>query len=138
MRSSVAVTPDFARYSASQGGPRILDLGCGDGARAIALASSGFLRVAESDIGANSGADRRLRDVLQVIDGVQSQDFFLSLHHRGAPAQPIRLGRLRGQVQRFIDGLDYDAVVAGFAAGRPAPLFSFEEHGLILRITVVP
>lgn len=94
--------------------------------------------VAEGDIGANPGADRRLRDVLQAIDGVQSQDFFLSLHHRGVPAQPIRLGRLRGQVQRFIDGLDYDAVVAGFAAGRPGPLFNFEEHGLTLRITVVP
>ncbi len=45
MRSSVVVTPDFACHSASQGGPRILDLGCGDGTRAIALASSGCLRV---------------------------------------------------------------------------------------------
>lgn len=94
--------------------------------------------VAEGEIGANPGADRRLRDVFQAIDGVQSPDFFLSLHHRGAPAQPIRLGRLRGQVQRFIDELNYEEVDAGFAVGRSAPLFTFEEHGLVLRITVVP
>lgn len=47
--SSLALAPDFARHSASQGGPHILDLGCGDGARAIALASSGFHRVTGLD-----------------------------------------------------------------------------------------
>lgn len=31
--------------------------------------------VAEGETGANPGADRRLRDVLQAVDGVQSQDF---------------------------------------------------------------
>lgn len=94
--------------------------------------------VAEGESGANPGADRRLRDVLQAIDGVQSQDFFLSLHHCGVPAQPIRLKHLRSQVQRFINGLDYDTVVADFAAGRLTMPFRFAEHGLILRITVVP
>jgi hypothetical protein len=94
--------------------------------------------VAEGEIGADRGADRRMRDVLQAIDQVRSPDFFLSLHHRGFPARPIRFGRLRDQIQRFVDDLDYDAVVGEFAAGRPGPLFTFEEHGLILRITVVP
>jgi len=41
-------------------------------------------------------------------------------------------------VQRFVDGLDYESVVADFAEQRPGPVFDFEEHGLTLRITVVP
>ena len=94
--------------------------------------------VAEGEIGADPGADRRLRDVLQAIDDVNSPDVFLSLHHRGVPAQPVRIGRLRAQVQRFVDALDYDALVAGLAARRPGPMISLEEHGLLLRITAIP
>lgn len=79
-----------------------------------------------------------MHDVLQAIDQVRSPDFFLSLHHRGVPAQPIRCKHLRTQVQRFVDGLDYEDVVTHFAEQRPGPVFNFEEHGLTLRITVVP
>jgi len=94
--------------------------------------------VAAGEIGTDPGADRRMRDVLQAIDLVGSPDFFLNLHHRGVPAQPIRCRQLRTQVQRFVDGLDYESVVADFAEQRPGPVFDFEEHGLTLRITVVP
>jgi hypothetical protein len=94
--------------------------------------------VAEGEIGADPGADRRMRDVLQALDQVRSTDFFLNLHHRGVPTQPVRLGRLRAQVQAFIDGLDYEAVVANLAEQRSAPIFQATEHGLALKITVVP
>ncbi|MCF3946954.1 hypothetical protein [Acidiphilium iwatense] len=94
--------------------------------------------VAEGEIGADPGADRRMRDVLQAIDQVESPDFFLNLHHRGAPAQPVRCRHLRTQVQRFVNGLDYESAVADFAEQRPGQVFNFEEHGLTLRITVVP
>jgi hypothetical protein len=94
--------------------------------------------VAEGEVGADPGADRRMREVMQAIDDVRSPDFFLGAHPRGMPAQPVRRRRLRDLVQRFVDGLDYDAVLADFAEGRAAPMFRFEEHGLTLRIDVVP
>lgn len=49
MRPCLAVNNDIVRYRKSQGGPRLLDLGCGDGARAIALASRSFNEVTGLD-----------------------------------------------------------------------------------------
>ncbi len=94
--------------------------------------------VAEGEAGTDRGADRRTREVLQALDQVLSPDFFLSLHCRGVPAQPVRLRRLRDQVQRFIDGLDYKASVAAFQAGRPLPQHHFAEHGLTVTVGVIP
>lgn len=94
--------------------------------------------VAEGEIGADAGADRRMREVLQALDEVRSPDFFLSLHTRGMPAQPIAFRRLRDRVQRFIDRLDYEASLQAFIAGQPLPRFVLEEHGLALRVEVIP
>lgn len=49
MRASLAVNFDIVRYRKSQRGPRILDLGCGDGERAIALAARNFNQVTGLD-----------------------------------------------------------------------------------------
>jgi len=94
--------------------------------------------VAEGEIGADPGALRRLRDVLQVIDDVQSANFFIDLHHRGVPTEPVKISTLRKRVQSFLDGLDYDAIATAFAAKEPTPLLRLEEHGLVLTIAVVP
>ena len=66
-----------------------------------------------------AGADRRMRQALQAIDDVKSPDFFLHLHTRGTPSQPIATARLRRAVQRFVDELDYDQAVARAEAGQP-------------------
>lgn len=87
---------------------------------------------------ASAGAERRMREALQAIDEVQSSDFFLSLHPRGTPAQPVARVRLRRAVQRFVDGLDLATVVADVEAGRPLPSFDREEHGARFRIEAVP
>jgi SAM-dependent methyltransferase len=49
MRTSLAVNFEIVRYRKSQIGPRILDLGCGDGERAIALAARSFNQVTGLD-----------------------------------------------------------------------------------------
>lgn len=86
-----------------------------------------------------AGADRRMREALQGIDDVQSPDFFLHLHTRGTPSQPVARGRLRRAVQRFVDGLDYDVAVARAAAGLPpAPVWQHDEHGAHFMIQPVP
>ena len=87
---------------------------------------------------ATAGAEQRMRMALQAIDEVQSPNFFLSLHPRGTPDQPVATTRLRRDVQRFVDGLDHAKVVADLAAGRPWPTFEQEQHGAVFRIEAVP
>lgn len=86
-----------------------------------------------------AGADRRMREALQAIDDVRSPDFFLHLHTRGTPNQPIATARLRRAVQRFVDELDYDQAVVTAEAGQPpAPLWQYAEHGAHFTIQPVP
>ena len=49
MQQSSAVNCGIVRYRKSRSGPRLLDLGCGDGERAIALASRSFNHVTGLD-----------------------------------------------------------------------------------------
>jgi hypothetical protein len=86
-----------------------------------------------------AGADRRMREALQAIDDVRSPDFFLHLHTRGTPNQPIATARLRRAVQRFVDELDYDQAVVRAEAGQPpAPVWQHTEHGAHFTIQPVP
>lgn len=86
-----------------------------------------------------AGADRRMREALQAIDDVASPDFFLHLHSRGTPSQPIGTRRLRNAVQRFVDGLDYDAAVRADEAGQaPGPIWQYDEHGAHFMIQPIP
>jgi hypothetical protein len=94
--------------------------------------------LAMGEIGADPGADRRMREVLQAIDDVDSPDFFLSLHPRGRPDQPVAVAKLRRQIQAWVNGLDHEAVVADFAAHRPLPSIALERHGLRIIIEALP
>lgn len=49
MGSSAAINSDIVHYRKNTNGPRLLDLGCGDGERAIALASRRFNQVTGLD-----------------------------------------------------------------------------------------
>jgi 2-polyprenyl-3-methyl-5-hydroxy-6-metoxy-1,4-benzoquinol methylase len=56
MQQSSVVNSEIVRYRKNQSRPRLLDLGCGDGERAIALASRSFNHVTGLD-GAKSLID---------------------------------------------------------------------------------
>lgn len=90
------------------------------------------------ELGGDAGADRRRRDAMQAIDNVASPDFFLGLHTRGTPITPVPIGRLRRAVQRFVDGLDYDAVVADIENNRQAPIYQEDLNGLHILIEPIP
>lgn len=86
-----------------------------------------------------AGADRRMREALQAIDDAQSPDFFLQLHTRGTPNQPIATTRLRRAVQRFVDDLNFEEAVVNAEAGQPpAPVWQHSEHGAQFIIQPVP
>lgn len=53
MRAALAVSPQIVRYRRNADGPHILDLGCGPGERAIALARRSFNRVTGLDAARN-------------------------------------------------------------------------------------
>ncbi|MCT4369068.1 hypothetical protein CLG85_001420 [Yangia mangrovi] len=85
------------------------------------------------------GADRRMREALQAIDEVQSPDFFLHLHTRGTPTQPVAVSGLRRSLQSFVDGLDYEQAVANEESGMAAaPIWQHDEHGAHFTIEPVP
>jgi SAM-dependent methyltransferase len=53
MRAALAVSPQIVRYRKNADGPRVLDLGCGTGERAIALARRSFNHVTGLDAARN-------------------------------------------------------------------------------------
>jgi hypothetical protein len=94
--------------------------------------------IAWGTLAADAGADQRLREVLQVIDDIDSPDFFLSFHHRGAPRRQVSLGTLRRTVQAFVEGLDYDAIRSDLESNRHTPVFQADAEGTRITIEVVP
>lgn len=94
--------------------------------------------IAWGEAAADPGADRRMMDALQAIDDVTSPNFFLSLHTRGTPARQVAMGRLRRDVQAFVDRLDYDAVVDAVENNRPTPVYQAEIEGLHILIEPIP
>lgn len=85
------------------------------------------------------GADRRLSEALQAIDSVQSPNFFLDVHIAGIPAAPVSGRHLRRRLEDWLQTLDYEQIAAkGNDEATARPLFTYEQHGVCLRIGVIP
>jgi hypothetical protein len=87
---------------------------------------------------ADAAAQRRLDDVLGAIDEVDAPNVLLCVWHGGVPNRPANLGRVRAAVQRWIDGLDDDAVAAGELNELDVPHLVIEEEGARIRIEAMP
>jgi hypothetical protein len=88
--------------------------------------------VSESD--EQIASDRREAEVLDVIDGIETDSFFLSLvtHSLGSSAPPKK--RLRRELQAWLDGLDPEAVMRaiesdGYTFGPSVPVHVWAESG---------
>jgi len=97
-----------------------------------------YLEATLAGDGASRGAEQRMREALQAIDDVQSPDFFLSVHPRGYPSQPIPVGQLRRDQQAHVDGLEDAALRAAFERNEALPVFQREWHGARFTIEAVP
>ena len=85
------------------------------------------------------GAQRRLNAVLDSIDSIESENFFLHLKTRGTPNSPVRLKKLKSEIQSFVDGLDYLVLIEKIRAGnRKLPHWKYNKDGLSLFIQAVP
>jgi hypothetical protein len=88
---------------------------------------------------ADAGRQQLLSEALQAIDSVESPNFFLSLHIRGMPTQPISARGLRHRLRQFLAPLDPAVASAQLEQGVFEPYSHVEEHdGVRLLITAVP
>jgi hypothetical protein len=89
---------------------------------------------------ADEASQKRLDQAFKAINDVHSPDFFLSVQYSGTPTKPVTGKALKRQLQKWLDGLSYGAIVAEYDAGGPdaVPHFPYEEHGLSFSITVIP
>lgn len=86
----------------------------GDAVYVEAVLASEFSQEAQA-------ARRRTKVVLDAIEKVDSPDFFVGVSADGDPQTPPSGRRLRRELERWISGLDYDAVIADLSARGTAP-----------------
>lgn len=77
------------------------------------------------------GAQARVDQVYDVLDRMDSPDFFIHVDLSGAPATPPPASRLRRDVERWLRTLDVEAIATAGAAGDfdSAPRFSWTHEG---------
>lgn len=82
-------------------------------------------------------AQRRIDEAYDALNRVVSPDFFLWIRIGGSPSSPIPVRRLRHEVARFLESLDYPNVLrAMHQEGLEAlPALAFQHDGCVLRIS---
>ena len=88
---------------------------------------------------AAQGANARIAQVYDILDRMDSPNFFLHLDVEGAPASPPPASRLRGEVQRWLATLDPDEIsrkmqIDGFDS---IPKFEWAHSGWEIVITPI-
>ena len=86
------------------------------------------------------GADRRLAELHDTLDRMDSPDFFLEIQYRGSPEGNIRGRALRERLERWLRQLDFDEISRLYQEGsyESIPGFTWAEQGLSLTFTPMP
>ena len=85
------------------------------------------------------GSIRREREILDTIDRMQVDDFLLIVHRSGLPTQNVSQNQVRGEIGRWLNGLDYEEVVRQVEQpGSLGPRQEFQYQGLTLEIEAQP
>jgi hypothetical protein len=84
------------------------------------------------------GADARIAQVYDVLERMDSPNFFLHLDVEGSPSNPPPASKLRGKVQRWLTTLDPDQIASKMQANRfeEIPRFEWEYSGW--KIVIMP
>ena len=85
-------------------------------------------------------ADRRLAELHDTLDRMDSPDFFVSFEYEGIPKGNIGGRNLRKQLGKWLKGLDYEEVSRLHKEGdlEAIPKFSWSEGGFSLRFSPMP
>jgi hypothetical protein len=87
---------------------------------------------------ADEGQQKLLARALQTVDEVPSPDFFLSVFPSGMPSAAISGRKLRSDLARWINSLEYNSVGAELAAGRSPPSMVYNQHGARFESFAIP
>jgi hypothetical protein len=94
--------------------------------------------------GADQGAratDTRIDDFYNEINRIVSPDFFVIARHCNfKPATPIPVAKVKRRIERWLNTLDYEAVLALAASGsiEGLPTFQVEHAGARAELTAIP
>jgi hypothetical protein len=85
-------------------------------------------------------ADRRLAQLHDTLDRMDSPDYFLTFEYRGSPEDNIRGRALRERLGRWLQQLDFEEISRLYRDQNHGaiPTFSWSEQGLTLTFKPVP
>jgi hypothetical protein len=88
----------------------------------------------------DAGAEARLSEVVDLINRMQTRDYFLELQYRGSPETPPPVGKLRKALTHWLRSLDLKAIDAAYQAGNfdLVPKFEWSHEGLTLFFSPIP
>jgi hypothetical protein len=88
----------------------------------------------------NLGADRRLADLHDTLDRIDSPDFYLEIQYRGSPEGNIGGRVLRERLERWLQERDFDEICRSYQDGNyeVIPSFTWAEQGLSMTFTPMP
>lgn len=89
---------------------------------------------------AEAGAQKRINQVYEALDKLDSPDFFLSVEVQGSPRTPPSGADLRLKVATWLRTLDYSAIRARWEINNlsSGPVFDWAHDGWELTITPIP
>ncbi len=84
-------------------------------------------------------AQRRVDAAIEAVSRVRSDDFLLDANFVGIPREPVRLSRLRAEIEQWLAGLHYEDVQQTWQAAVNQPAqFVREVHGLTVELRPIP
>lgn len=80
----------------------------------------------------NVGASKRMDEVYDAINEIESSDFFIGINIRNMPETPVPKGRLKREIINFISLLDPDQVTSSYEITNDLPrkIFSYKDWDL--------
>lgn len=84
--------------------------------------------------------EKRLNQVYDALNGLDSPNFFISVEVHGAPAVPVPGRRLRHEVRQFLNSLDPDSCseIIRHSGMRAVPSHKFDFQGWRIDISPIP
>lgn len=85
-------------------------------------------------------ADRRLAELHDTLDRMNSPDYFIEVQYRGTPQDNIRGRIIREHLERWMQCLDLDEIRQLYAKQnyQALPTFTWPEHSLLLTFRPIP
>ena len=85
-------------------------------------------------------ADRRLAELHDTLDRMNSPDYFLHFEYRGSPEGNIRGRALRERLERWLEQLDFEEIsrLRENQAEGAIPTYSWSEQGVTLTFEPIP